>query len=275
VIKEKEPKGITKRLAEKLLPVILAIAFIISIIIPAFYYYLESARAKNDASTYARILADDIRKLAAESPALWKYQATKYSQIINDFITHKEILNISIWDEKKTAITQYEPTVPANTPWRRFPIHGNPAPIMFNNHNIGEINVIISGYSILLSSISAFLICGIIGLSLALISYRVPLRVSSELEREILMYQQTLEEKVEQRTIALQETTEKALLLSEQAQAASRAKSEFLANMSHELRTPLNHILGFTELVVDKVCGDLNEEQEDYLNDVLGQMREN
>ena len=44
----------------------------------------------------------------------------------------------------------------------------------------------------------------------------------------------------------------------ESAEIANRAKSEFLANMSHELRTPLNHIIGFTELVVDKQCGDLN-----------------
>ena len=57
------------------------------------------------------------------------------------------------------------------------------------------------------------------------------------------------------------------------AEAANRAKSEFLANMSHELRTPLNHIIGFTELVVDKNFGDLNETQEDYLEDVLTSSR--
>ena len=55
----------------------------------------------------------------------------------------------------------------------------------------------------------------------------------------------------------------------ESAEAANRAKSEFLANMSHELRTPLNHIIGFTELVVDKRMGDLNPKQEEYLNDAL------
>lgn len=55
----------------------------------------------------------------------------------------------------------------------------------------------------------------------------------------------------------------------EDAESANRAKSEFLANMSHELRTPLNHIIGFTELVVDKTFGDLNETQDEYLNDVL------
>jgi len=54
---------------------------------------------------------------------------------------------------------------------------------------------------------------------------------------------------------------------------ASRAKSEFLANMSHELRTPLNHIVGFTELVVDKRFGNLNESQEEYLQDVLNSSR--
>jgi len=53
------------------------------------------------------------------------------------------------------------------------------------------------------------------------------------------------------------------------AEAANEAKSEFLANMSHELRTPLNHIIGFTELVVDKHLGDLNETQEEYLGDAL------
>jgi two-component system, sensor histidine kinase len=59
----------------------------------------------------------------------------------------------------------------------------------------------------------------------------------------------------------------------EAAEEANRAKSEFLANMSHELRTPLNHIIGFTQLVLDKNFGDLNEIQEDYLTDVYKSSR--
>jgi signal transduction histidine kinase len=63
---------------------------------------------------------------------------------------------------------------------------------------------------------------------------------------------------------------DKALKEAKQAaEAANHTKSEFLANMSHELRTPLNHIIGFTELAVDKNLGDLNDIQEEYLNDVL------
>ena len=54
-----------------------------------------------------------------------------------------------------------------------------------------------------------------------------------------------------------------------EAEKANKAKSDFLANMSHELRTPLGHIIGFTELVLDKKVGELNEVQSEYLNDVL------
>jgi protein-histidine pros-kinase len=48
----------------------------------------------------------------------------------------------------------------------------------------------------------------------------------------------------------------------------SRLKSDFLANMSHELRTPLNAILGFSELLIDKRMGALNEKQLEYLKDI-------
>ncbi len=52
------------------------------------------------------------------------------------------------------------------------------------------------------------------------------------------------------------------------AEQANRAKSEFLANMSHELRTPLNAIIGFSEILIDRQGGDLNQLQEEYLRDI-------
>jgi signal transduction histidine kinase len=50
--------------------------------------------------------------------------------------------------------------------------------------------------------------------------------------------------------------------------AASQHKSEFLANMSHELRTPLNAVIGFSEVLSERMFGDLNEKQEEYLKDI-------
>ena len=52
------------------------------------------------------------------------------------------------------------------------------------------------------------------------------------------------------------------------AETANRAKSEFLANMSHELRTPLNSIIGFSELLQDRWCGNLNDRQREYLREI-------
>jgi len=55
---------------------------------------------------------------------------------------------------------------------------------------------------------------------------------------------------------------------SRELEVASQHKSEFLANMSHELRTPLNAIIGFSEVLSERMFGDLNEKQEEYLKDI-------
>ena len=55
---------------------------------------------------------------------------------------------------------------------------------------------------------------------------------------------------------------------SRQLEVASQHKSEFLANMSHELRTPLNAIIGFSEVLSERMFGELNEKQEEYSKDI-------
>ena len=51
-------------------------------------------------------------------------------------------------------------------------------------------------------------------------------------------------------------------------EVASRHKSEFLASMSHELRTPLNAVIGFSEVLLDQLFGEVNERQAEYLRDI-------
>jgi signal transduction histidine kinase len=56
--------------------------------------------------------------------------------------------------------------------------------------------------------------------------------------------------------------------LNEQLQQASKAKTDFLANMSHELRTPMNAILGFVEMVLDEIYGDVPAHLKEPLTDI-------
>jgi signal transduction histidine kinase len=55
---------------------------------------------------------------------------------------------------------------------------------------------------------------------------------------------------------------------SRQLEVANQHKSEFLANMSHELRTPLNAIIGFSEVLLERLFGEINDKQADYLKDI-------
>lgn len=55
---------------------------------------------------------------------------------------------------------------------------------------------------------------------------------------------------------------------SRELEIASNHKSEFLASMSHELRTPLNAVIGFSEVLLERMFGEINQRQEEYLRDI-------
>ena len=81
-------------------------------------------------------------------------------------------------------------------------------------------------------------------------------------------FKEQLEKEVQIRTSELNDALEQQKLLLDQILKSSRFKTEFMSTMSHELRTPLNAIIGFTDLLLEGVYGELNEEQLEFVNDI-------
>jgi PAS domain S-box-containing protein len=79
--------------------------------------------------------------------------------------------------------------------------------------------------------------------------------------------------KVEQYAIELRSKNEQLARALEAARSATVAKSRFLASVSHELRTPLNGIIGFSEMLFDGRIGGMQEEQREFMGDILTSSR--
>ncbi len=86
-------------------------------------------------------------------------------------------------------------------------------------------------------------------------------------------YNRTLEEKVAERTQAVERVSAQAEEAREAAEAANRTKSAFLASMSHELRTPLTAIIGFSEMLFEEAEDDERTESAEDLRRIMDAAR--
>ncbi|UCG65648.1 MAG: hypothetical protein JSW12_00895, partial [Deltaproteobacteria bacterium] len=94
------------------------------------------------------------------------------------------------------------------------------------------------------------------------------LRNMREMYGKISSFSKDLELQVAKRTEELEQKTTELEQANIELKKLDELRSTFLANMSHELRTPLNSIIGYTDLLIDRVDGNINEEQEKSLTKV-------
>ncbi|MHA1520696.1 MAG: ATP-binding protein [Promethearchaeota archaeon] len=89
-----------------------------------------------------------------------------------------------------------------------------------------------------------------------------------QMEKKLSEFNQKLGQQVKVKTKELNAALEHEKIFKEQLLKTSHFKSEFIASMSHELRTPLNSIIGFTDVILERISGEINPEQEQFLMNV-------
>jgi len=188
--------SISRELSKKLFPLTLSICLVIAVIFPGAYCYFEFNRLKKETGLYSRQLADSIRQLAAGSPGLWKYQATKYAEIIDGFVPNKGILSIAVLDDQSNPINQFSHSETPLGLFRQFGISGEPGQILFNNRKIGEIRIRLAADIFLVKALIVLMTCLVSGAGLSLLVYKMPLGVVTRLEQRVLDRTRELESRI-------------------------------------------------------------------------------
>jgi len=187
-----------QKLAKRLSPIATVIGCLISFGIPATYYGIESYNLKRTATHYAEDFADDLAKVVIDNPPLWQYQAQKYLQVIHHFVSNKDLVSVQVLDASGKPIPRYRFSLDQGEStaefqslqkrsgrwFSRFGAQGS-APLLFNNRQVGSIEIAVSQANLLEVTLVLLLCSTAAGISLARLVYRFPVKVVEGMEGQL------------------------------------------------------------------------------------------
>jgi|GEM_PF-1374495 len=176
--------NLVRYLSRRLYPLSLGICYLISLVFPATFFFIEYNGHKRTAGLYAQNTADQLKALIDESP-LWKYQIYRFTELTRDLSTGKEVISIDVFDANGAPIANYRyASHEANAWWNRWAPVGEGF-MLYNNQRVGRVEIRISQRALLIKSTILLIVCSSIGALLAFLSYYLPIRVVRRQEAEI------------------------------------------------------------------------------------------
>lgn len=270
--------GIRRHLSRRLLPLAICVGLFVSTVAPITFWVIEHASHQDVATLYAKDMAGKLRRVAEETPALWKYQSYKFMKIVRDFHHDIDLIGFGVLDERGEAVPGF-----ASDGWKKT--GRNPtfleeldhtlgsAPVVFNDRTIGTVEILLSDWKLMKNTAIIFGISVVFGTALGVLIYRFPTRVMRELEVSLAEMFDMLQKSEENyrdlnAELELKVAARTRELLDAQEELVRSEKLAILGQLSgsvgHELRNPLG-VMSNAVYFLKMVLKDADDITREYL----------
>jgi signal transduction histidine kinase len=225
------------------------IGILVAIAVPAGYGTIAYVDQLKLQALAAQFTARQIARYAYVQGETWRYSNHRVGEIVELYAIEEASSQRYVYDiSGDTVVSTGRP--------QAWPIIRVEAPIIAGAEHVGSVALETSLRPLLLRT----LLLGLLGVALGLSAFGSVHLATTALRRAADdLNQQYAETEAARQAEEFQRRS---------AEGASRSKSEFLANMSHELRTPLNAVIGFSDLMQQKMMGPLSDVYASYAADI-------
>ncbi|MDZ4183764.1 MAG: histidine kinase dimerization/phospho-acceptor domain-containing protein, partial [Desulfuromonadales bacterium] len=267
-------------LSRKLKPLAIGIALLITVLAPVTFWLHAHSNLEKMAALYAEDLARQLQLVALESPALWKYQAYKFSSIADGFHPMIDVRGFRVLDEKGEVVIEQNYSRPLwQEPGETLSVRETltsslaSAPIIFNDRQIGTLEVLADDFSILRTSAIILSLSALFGITLGLLVYHFPVLVIRKMARkmeELIIDLRHSEEQYSRLNAELEMKVDARTqeLVAVQEELVRKEKLSILGQLSgsvgHELRNPLG-VMSNAVYFLKMVHGDADTITKEYL----------